>query len=97
MTDLAEVEAGSCPGCGFHESLMEGDEHVFGPVDRVCPVCAGKAQWDRVLHHSDDLERERLKSSAPATPHASDGRWTHMTILSPEEIARRGGPGGNTP
>jgi hypothetical protein len=37
MADLAEVEAGSCPGCGWHESLMEGDDNVFGPVDRVCP------------------------------------------------------------
>lgn len=97
MAELAEIEATSCPGCGWHESLVEDDGHVFGAVDTVCPVCANRAQWDRVLAHDDELERERKKDAKPATPRASDGRYTRMTILSPEEIERRGGgASGNT-
>lgn len=96
MAELAEVEAGSCPGCGWHQSIIDSDDHVFGAVDHVCPVCANRAQWDRVLAKGDEAEREAKKKHAPATPHAADGRYTRMTILSPEEVQRRGGASGNT-
>lgn len=91
MAELAAVEADSCPGCGWHQSLIDDDDQVFGAVDHVCDVCANRAQWDRVLAKGDEVEREQKQKSPPATPHAADGRWTRMTILPPEEVQRRRG------
>lgn len=95
MLELAQVEGESCPGCGWHESLIEDESTVFGPVDRKCPLCAASAQWARVHAHEDEKFREKHKDAAPATPQPSDGRWSTIRQLSPDEIQSRGGGGGN--
>lgn len=97
LLELAQVEAESCPGCGWHESLIEDDANVFGPVDEVCPTCAAKARWERV--NADEVEKhaEQHRHAPPGAPRPGDGRRTLMRLLTPEQIEqRRGGTGGDT-
>jgi hypothetical protein len=97
LLELADVEAGSCKGCGWHESLTGDAENVFEPSSRACPVCAGREQYDRVLADGDDKWRKTHESAKPMDPRPSDGRRpTQMTLLSPEEVQeRRGGASGD--
>lgn len=97
LLELADVEAHSCPGCGWHESLTGDKSNTFTPKNDVCPVCAGRTRWDRMQAH-DDQQWERKHEGAPAAqPRPSDGRLpTRMTLLSPDEAdKRRGGAGGD--
>lgn len=80
--------------CGFHPSVATDPANRFQPGTRTCPVCAGAAVWQRILHDQD--ARATSKDAAPATPRPSDGRKAHMTLLSPEQAAeRKGGEHGN--
>lgn len=97
MLELDHVEGTSCPGCGWHESLADSDDSTFAARDHKCPVCAGRTQWERHLAAGDDRWRDAHKDSPPVAPQPSDGRWTRMTLLSPEEAQRqRGGDDGDT-
>lgn len=95
MLELGQVEAESCPGCGYHESLADDDDVDFGPVTRVCPVCAGDVAYRRHLESEDrKFDDEAAK---PLDPRPADGRWVRMAVLSPDEVEKRqGGPGGDT-
>jgi hypothetical protein len=92
LLELADVEATSCPGCGWHESFTDDRAHVFAPENRYCPLCAGTSRFDRMLAAQDKKWDERHKDASPAEPRPADGRGpTHMTLLRPEEAQRRRG------
>jgi hypothetical protein len=97
LLELADVEANSCSGCGWHESMTGDRNNVFTPETDYCPVCAGRERWDRMQHASDAEWAKRHEKPRPSAPRPSDGRQsTRMTLLSPEEAERRrGGGGGN--
>lgn len=97
LLELADVEAHSCQTCGHHDSLTGDRSNVFTPENDVCPVCAGKERWDRMLAERDRQWDEKHKAARPSEPRPADGRkQTRMTRLSPEEAERlRGGGGGN--
>lgn len=85
MLALAEYDAGIC-ACGFHESLTQDRRNFFTFEHRVCPVCAGRAQWDRKVADADD----HIKVDPHAKPEAplpTDGRWVGARMLGPAEKA----------
>jgi hypothetical protein len=82
---LAKYEAEICQ-CGFHPSVANDPENVFQPGARTCPVCAGAAVWQRVLHAGDE-KAKGSKDAPPTAPQAADGRLAFMRLLSPQEAA----------
>ena len=83
MLALAEFEGGICD-CGFHESLTRNKANVFGFEVNHCPVCAGRAQYDRLQAKDDREEIEKLGENAPPTvPRPGDGRHVRMTMQPP--------------
>lgn len=96
LLELTQVESESCPGCGWHESLVEDESNVFGPMNHTCPLCAAKAQQDRINADEEATHVEQHKKAPAGAPRPGDGRWTHMRLLTPEQIEQRGGPGGDT-
>jgi hypothetical protein len=94
LMELADVEAHSCDSCGWHESVTGDRSNVFTPESDVCPVCAGKERWDRMVADGDRRWTEKHKDARPSEPRPFDGRGhTRMTLLSPEEAERRRGGG----
>lgn len=95
LMELADVEAHSCRGCGWHESMTNpASGHTYSPENDICSVCAGRERWDRMLHAQDKAWDEKHKDARPAAPRPTDGRQpTYMTLLSPEEAERRRGGG----
>lgn len=80
MLALAEFEAGICD-CGFHRSLAQNkaNEFIF-EVDR-CPVCAGRAQYERLEAKEDREEIAKLGENAPpTTARPADGRRVSMMM-----------------
>jgi hypothetical protein len=79
---LAQHDAEVCR-CGWHPILADDKSNSFTPEVRVCPVCAGRAGWDRVLD-----EQDKVPHDAPAkTARPSDGRHSYMRMLTPEQAA----------
>lgn len=95
LLELAQVEGESCPGCGWHPTVIADPDFIVGPVDHVCPVCAGETQYRRALTAKDDVHAKQHDKAKPAAPRPSDGRYTRMAVLTPDEIEKRGGGGGN--
>lgn len=101
--DLYEVKV--CPGCGFHDSVTGDPENLIIPEHHVCPVCAGRAQYERVVTQRDEEARALVSKDAPPhTPQPADGRSIIMRQLSPAEADRErerrrkgGGSRGHTP
>lgn len=67
------------------------------PHERKCPVCAGLDKWSRRQHAEDERIGTRLKD-APMAELPSDGRFTTMRLLAPDEVqslseSRRRQPG----
>lgn len=83
---LAQYEAETC-GCGYHPSVADLDENVFKPEVRKCPVCAGKAQWERMLQDEDEAAAKASPNAPGRAPRPSDGRYPYMRLLSPDEAA----------
>lgn len=93
-----EVAHGSC---GFHPSIADDEDNVFTPETHTCPVCAGLAQWERVLHEQDEKAAKASPNAPARTPRPSDGRIPYMRFLSPDEAEQlkqsRGGDHGDSP
>jgi hypothetical protein len=93
LLEQSQVDAEACPGCGWHEAVINDESVTLSPVSTVCPACAARAQYDRMLAESDEKSDA---DKSPKEPHAADGRWVRVAVLSPDEIEQRGGPGGDT-
>lgn len=89
MLALAQFEAESCRGCGYHESLTDpANGHTFTPESRICTVCAGADQYARRQSADDEAADKNLSDQAPPeTPRPRDGRSTFMRPMSPDEVA----------
>ena len=100
LLGLAMFEDQVCR-CGFHPSIADDDSNVFTPETRKCPVCAGEAQWDRMLHEQDEAASKAAPDAPARTPRPSDGRYPYMRFLSPDEAEQlkqtRGGEHGDSP
>ncbi len=73
--------------CGFHESVIDDDLAVV-PQAKICPVCAGVAQYGRKLKVDNEAADKALGSDAPPTaPRAADGQRIAIHQLTPEEAA----------
>lgn len=82
MQGLVEYERGLC-ACGWHESLTDDENLHFTFEKKVCPVCAGHAQYDRVLLEGDKKE---IESDRPARlPRRTDGRRIFSRLVRPDE------------
>ena len=81
---LARFEAEICQ-CGFHPSIANDPANHFQPGTRTCPVCAGAALWQRVLHDGDEKHAKANKDAPPTTPQPADGRLAFMRLLTPQE------------
>jgi len=92
LLEVAQVEAESCPGCGWHESFTDDPDTPFAATATFCQVCAGEAQYRRHLAAEDARFDE--SAAQPLTPRPADGRRVRMTITPTD--AERGGPGGDT-
>lgn len=85
MQGFVKFEEGLC-SCGWHESLTNDKANHFTFEDRVCPVCAGVAQYGRVLAERDEVAEKRLGEKAPArAKRPGDGRRTFTKMLGPDE------------
>lgn len=85
MLGLAEFERGVC-ACGWHESLIEGGH--FAIEERVCPVCAAGARYDRITEDSDSKWREALgENPPPDRKDPADGRSAFVRMKSPDEVS----------
>lgn len=91
MLALDAYERGVC-ACGFHESLIDPTTLHVTFEDRVCPVCAGAAQYGRVLSARDEEFSKALgKDASPREKRPADGRRTFIVptdpIRSPSPLA----------
>jgi hypothetical protein len=86
LLGLAMFEDQLCR-CGFHPSLTDDDDNMWEPGVRKCPVCAGEAQWDRMLHDEDEAAAKAAPDASGRAPRPSDGRHPYMRLLSPDEAA----------
>lgn len=72
--------------CGYHPSLTDPDSgNVFTPESRVCPVCAGEAQWDRMLREDDEKHAKLHEDRPVKTPRPADGRRSFMRLMPPKK------------
>lgn len=85
---LRAYQAGVC-ACGIHESLASDTSNYFTFPQKVCPVCKGLAQYQRILQDEDKRAEEQLKDQPPVTPRPSDGRRLYVRQMSPLEVAER--------
>lgn len=87
--------------CGFHPSIADDESNVFTPETHTCPVCAGLAQWERVLHDQDEKAAKATPDAPARASRPSDGRVPYMRFLSPHEaeqlLKSRGGEHGDSP
>ena len=86
MLALAQYEAGVGP-CGFHKSLTGDPANHFTFEEETCSVCRGAALYDRV-------QKERDKATLgdkpdPKSPWPSDGRSTHIRMMTNAEVEQR--------
>jgi hypothetical protein len=89
MLGLGRYKAKIC-ACGFHESIASDPENHFTFDQRICPVCKGSAQYDRVLQDADERQRKQMGDNTPANaPRLADGRHVRTRRMSPQEIAER--------
>lgn len=89
MLALAEFESGICE-CGFHSSLTHNTANVFNFEVDHCPVCAGRAQYDRLQVKDDREEIEKLGEHAlPTVPRPTDGRHVSMVMQPPSPSAQK--------
>ena len=79
MLGLAEFEAGICD-CGFHKSLTRDKRNVFSFEVDTCPVCAGRARYDRLQRKDDAEVQSRMENAPPTAPRPGDGRHVHMQV-----------------
>ena len=97
MEALAAYEGGLCR-CGFHESLTGDEANGFEPGHRVCPVCAGSDQYQRMLADADERAAKRMgENPPPRTPRPADGRHQFVRMLSAVEFEERRASRGTPP
>lgn len=96
---LAEYDAGVCPDCGLHHSILDNPDE-WPPIkleDTVCQVGAAIARHTRALAERDrDWERRNPdpKPDQPLDAHLAaarrrrpaDGRRTRMRFMGVDEI-----------
>lgn len=87
LLGLAMFEDQVCR-CGFHPSIADDDDNTFTPEARKCPVCAGEAQWSRMLSDEDEKASKAAPHAPPGAPRPSDGRYPYMRFLSPAEAEK---------
>lgn len=91
MLALAAHDGDCCKGCGTHKSVLADPENnVLVPDQKVCPVCAGLDQRERVVRAADRAFEKGLgKDPDPKAPRPDDGRSLFMRPATPEELAER--------
>ena len=90
MLALDAYERGVC-ACGFHESLIDPTTLHVTFEDRVCPVCAGAAQYGRVLSARDEEFSKALgKDASPREKRPADGRRTFIVPTDPIRVSLTG-------
>lgn len=86
MLALDFYDAQVCAGCGFHESVTSDPANLVMPEQHLCSVCAGKAQYERLVSHEDEKREGHIPDAAPPQyPRPSDGRRVVLRHLSPTE------------
>ena len=89
MLGLSDYEAGICD-CGFHESLTHDKANVFSFKTDRCPVCTGRARYERLQASDDREEEEKLGENPPPTAQRpSDGRRVFMQMARPGLVAEQ--------
>lgn len=92
---LSEYDGECCPGCGFHESVIEDfDNRHFTFDERECPVCAAQSRYGRVVADRDDKATPKDQHghpawSSPRERRPDDGRHIYIRELSPAEVQER--------
>lgn len=72
--------------CGLHPSVVD-DLGALTFEHRVCPVCAKRDAYARVLDDADREWEERHPDADPRSPRPGDGRSTRLRPLTDAELA----------
>lgn len=75
-----EHDMGVHSGCGVHTDLIEADDLMLSPKDRVCPLCAAKDRYERILIAADEKAAKAAGELLPADPRPSDGRHFYIDM-----------------
>jgi len=98
---LAEYDAGVCPDCGLHHSILDNPDE-WPPIkleDTVCQVGAAIARHTRALaardrdwetQHPEPARDQPLKVHLDAArrKHPGDGRRTRLRFMGADEIQK---------